>query len=139
MNRTEWLLGIASAVSAAADCSRRHVGAVIYDPTTFHVLACGHNGRAPGLPGCASSGACPRGKSGVPSRSTYLTGSGACDAVHAEDDALRQARDRGIDVRGMHIAVTCEPCEPCLGLLRHYALAAVVWKELSDPVSIMSP
>lgn len=127
-NRQAWLVGIAEAVAAVADCSRRHVGAVIYDPQTFHVLSTGYNGRAADLPGCATMNACPRGQSDVAPRSSYLPGGpGACDAIHAEDNALRQARDRGIDVRGMNIAVTVEPCEPCYVLLEHYGIAVVVW------------
>lgn len=129
VNRKVWLLGIASAVGEAADCVRRKVGAVIYDPETFHILSTGYNGRAAGLPGCLSEGACPRGQLDVVEhRSSYLPGTpGACDAIHAEDNALRRARERGIDVTGAWAAVDAEPCEGCYVLLRHYGIAGVIW------------
>jgi dCMP deaminase len=44
-----------------ADCTRRQVGAMIFDADT-HVVSAGRNGSPPGKPGCASDGACPRGR-----------------------------------------------------------------------------
>lgn len=128
-DREGWLLGIAAAVGAIADCRRRTVGAVLYDPRSFHVLSTGYNGRAAGVPGCLTAGACPRGHSDVPTRSDYFVpGSpGSCDAIHAEDNALRRARERNIDVTGAHCAVTCEPCQGCYALLRHYGIELVFW------------
>lgn len=129
-SRIGWLLGIAQAVGDIADCTRRRVGAVIFDPETFYILSAGYNGRASGLPGCLTEGACPRGQSDVPSRSSYAAGSsGSCDAIHAEDNTLRQARSRGVNVEGMHIAVTAEPCEPCYVLCRHWGIARVIWPD----------
>lgn len=131
IDRKTWLLGIAQATGAIADCTRRRVGAVLYDPATFHVLELGYNGRASGLPGCLTASACPRGRTGyhdVPAGAPYLTGpAGRCDAIHAEDNALRRAREHGVDVTGAHIAITDEPCEGCRVLLRHYAVAHVIW------------
>lgn len=47
--------------AAKADCTRRQVGAMIFDADT-HVVSAGRNGSPPGKPGCASDGACPRGQ-----------------------------------------------------------------------------
>lgn len=56
----DYFLGIAEAVAARADCTRRQVGAVIVHD--HRIVATGYNGAAPGQPGCLSAGACPRGR-----------------------------------------------------------------------------
>lgn len=129
--RQDWLLDLAKVVGSAADCSRRQVGAVIYDPVSFHLLAVGYNGLAPGVPGCMTEQGCPRGRlsyDDVAASAPYLAGGpGSCPGVHGEDNALRRAKERGIDVAGAHIAITDEPCPGCHALLRHYGIAAAFW------------
>lgn len=55
-----WALGIASAVAARGDCTRRQVGAVILG-ADHRIVACGYNGGRPGGPSCLA-GDCPRGR-----------------------------------------------------------------------------
>jgi len=135
-DRLTWLLGIAQAVGSIADCTRRQVGAVIFDPVNYYVLSTGYNGRAAGLPGCLSEGACPRGAlsyAELPASAPYLTAAaGRCDAIHAEDNALRRARERGLDVRGAWLAVTAPPCDSCTALLRHYGIAGAVFLDATS-------
>lgn len=62
--RPDWdtyFLGIAKAVAARADCTRRRIGAVIVD-ADHRIISAGYNGAPPGKPGCLSEGACPRGR-----------------------------------------------------------------------------
>lgn len=62
MNRPGWdqyFLGIAQAVSARADCTRRKVGAVIVKDR--RIVSTGYNGAASGEGSCLA-GDCPRGR-----------------------------------------------------------------------------
>lgn len=131
--RPDWdayFLGVATAVAARADCTRRQVGCVLVD-RQHRIIATGYNGSAPGLPGCASDAACPRGRSDVPTRSQYQEGEGRCIAIHAEDNAVRYAAGWK-DLAGATAYVTCEPCEPCRLLLQDVGIVRVVWPHDSD-------
>lgn len=136
MSRPGWhgyFMGIAYAVAARADCTRRQVGCVIVDQDN-RIIATGYNGSPPGEPGCLTDGACPRGKhfpNGRPGidppvvcycghawpcpqyaapGSSYDTGAGACTSLHAEQNALLFAR---ASVKGCTMYVTAVPCDGC--------------------------
>lgn len=142
--RPDWdpyFLGIAAAVAARADCSRRQVGAVIV--RDHRIVATGYNGAPAGRPGCLA-GACPRGRHyqviretpgcacgqpwpcalAVPEFSQYEAGPGACISIHAEANALLYA-DR-TRCEGGTIYVTCEPCAWCLKLIDGAGVVRVV-------------
>jgi dCMP deaminase len=146
----EYFQGIAKAVAARADCSRRRIGCVIVDPQTHDIIQTGYNGAPTGQPGCLE-GACPRGRhyertvvslrhmdprtlckcgapwpcrEAVPPGSSYDTGPGACIAIHAEANALIRA---GKLSRGALMYVSDEPCGGCLKLCHGSGLAMVVW------------
>jgi dCMP deaminase len=156
MTRPGWddyFLGIATAVSARADCTRSLVGAVIVKDN--QIVQPGYNGAPPGMPGCLSAGACPRGRhhpltvegvridppvcacgrphpcpDHVPAGSAYDTGSGTCIAIHAEANAIiRAGRDRCI---GATIYVTRKPCDPCFRLILAAGIERVIWPELPE-------
>lgn len=134
-NRPGWddyFFEIAEAVATRADCTRRQVGAVLVGPDR-RVLSTGYNGAPPGVPGCASAGACPRGRATVeqvPSRSSYADGQGACIARHAEANAVDYSRPA---VRaGATMYVTCEPCPQCYALLEACGITDIRWPEGTD-------
>lgn len=123
----EWALGLATAVAARADCTRRQVGAVLLDPD-HRVVGAGYNGYPSGQPGCLSNGACPRGRLGydqVPAGAPYTAGDGLCGAIHAEENAVAWA-DRAVRA-GATLYVTDEPCPNCQRFLTGAGIAAVVW------------
>lgn len=121
----EWGLGIAKAVAARADCSRRQVGVVIM--TAEHrIVSTGYNGAAPGKPGCLTAGVCPRATSGVePLKTSYESGPGKCIALHAEVNAMLYAS--ADEMRGSTMYITCEPCPTCETILGGTPLARAVW------------
>jgi dCMP deaminase len=130
-NWDEYFLGIAKAVSARADCTRRQVGAVIVKDR--RIVATGYNGGPAGGKSCLK-GECPRGllslselppgASELPS--SYDTGAGSCIALHAEQNAVMYSDQE--DRRDATIYVTDEPCGGCLRMLRGSQLLMVVYR-----------
>lgn len=127
--RPDWdtyYLGIAQAVSARADCTRRQIGALLVKNN--RIISAGYNGAPSGKPGCLTDNACPRGRlSGleVPPGSSYDTGAGACIAIHAEQNAILIA---GVESRGATLYVTDVPCDGCARLIEGAGISRVVVK-----------
>lgn len=146
---TAWALGVATAVSARGDCTRRQVGAVILD-LDHRIAGAGYNGSYRGGPSCLE-GDCPRGRhreleigtlgvgvgvcacglpwpclEAVPAGSSYDTGPGACISVHAELNALLDVADKSRLVEAS-LYVTAEPCDGCLKILRATKIRDIWW------------
>jgi dCMP deaminase len=144
----EYYLGIAQAVSARADCTRRQVGAVLVQD--HRIVSTGYNGAPSGQPGCLSAGACPRGRhypakddlmtgfqlrdkcacgnswpcpDAVDPSSSYDTGPGACISVHAEANALLYANRA--DCVGATLYCTDRPCDGCMRLILAAGIAHI--------------
>lgn len=117
----DYYLGIAAAVAARAECSRRQVGAVIVRDST--IVGTGFNGAPPGELSCLD-GACPRARAfGAITPGTGYAASG-CTAIHAESNAIiRAGRDRCL---GATLYVTHECCDLCAPLVRAAGIARVV-------------
>lgn len=140
-----------------ADCTRRQVGAMIFDADT-HVVSAGRNGSPPGKPGCASDGACPRGRqTGVQicdaclgtgqllgksltrdcshcdgtGRSGVAPGSsydtGAGSCIAIHAEVNALARAPWERIAGGTLAITDEPCDGCKRIIQAYPLARVIW------------
>jgi len=122
-DRPDWdsyFLGIATAVSARADCTRRKVGALIVWDNK--IWATGYNGTPySGQPGCLE-GACPRGKKSfdeLPAYAPYHD----CISVHAEVNAIKQFRESKPYINITRpkaiptVYVTDQPCDECFGII----------------------
>lgn len=118
----QYWLGVAKAVSARADCSRRQVGAVIVDSSN-RLISSGYNGSPPGDSKSCLAGACPRGRSDVAPGSSYDTGAGACIALHAEQNAIIWASPERL--RHSTLYCTDEPCDGCARLIRGVGITKV--------------
>lgn len=119
-NWDEYYLGIATAVSARGECTRRRVGAVIVRANS--IVGTGYNGFPAGSPSCLE-GHCPRGRltDVVPGTGYAATG---CTAIHAEANAIiRAGRERTL---GSIIYITDDPCDLCLPLIRAAGISRVV-------------
>lgn len=121
----EYFLGIAAAVAVRADCTRRKVGAVIVKDQ--RIKASGYNGAPSGGLSCLA-GECPRGRMSpeqVEPGSSYDTGSGACIALHAEQNAIMYCSRE--DRIGATIYVTDQPCDGCMRMISGSGLVRVVY------------
>lgn len=123
----DYFLAIAKAVSTRADCTRRRVGCVLV--ADRRIIGTGYNGAASGVPGCASAGACPRGRSDygtVPAMGDYdRPGSESfCIALHAEANAVLYANR---ECSGATAYTTDPPCPGCRKILAAAGVVRVVW------------
>lgn len=128
----EYYLGIAQAVAARGECTRRKVGAVIV--LNDSVVGTGFNGAPPGEPSCLE-GACPRARKDVVSGIGYAeTG---CVVIHAEVNAIiRAGRERCL---GATLYVTDDCCEMCAPLVRAAGIARIVtpssqWTKITEHI-----
>ena len=121
----DYFLAMAEAVALRADCTRSQVGAVLVNHRN-EVRGTGYNGAPAGVPGCATSGACPRGQLTVGEcarNSDYSN----CIADHAERNALRYAPAE--ELPGATVYTTREPCPSCSTLLEAARIRRVVWPQ----------
>ena len=137
-NWDQWALGIAQAVAARADCTRRQVGAVVM-AADRRIVGTGYNGAPAGKPGCASAGACPRGQlsyDALPANSPYVGGNvepkNVCTALHAEENAILHTPL--VERAGSTMYVTCAPCPNCARLLAGSGVVRVVWVTDNDKI-----
>lgn len=111
-------LSVASDIARLGTCARRKVGCVLLD-ARGHVLSSGYNGTAAGVTNCIDI---PCAGANMPSG----TGLDACEAIHAEQNALLQCRD----VQAIHTAYcTASPCVHCVKLLMNTGATRIVFLE----------
>lgn len=123
----EYFLGVAPSLAARAECRRSLVSCILVRDK--RIIATGYNGAEPGEKSCLD-GACPRGLLSydeVAALSDYSSGPGRCTGIHAEDNTLRDARRRGVDVVGCTAYVTREPCTRCRNLFFVAGVVRAVW------------
>ncbi len=131
--RDEWAIELAHLTAKRATCLRRQVGCVLLNERG-HVLATGYNGVAAGMPHCNEEAwvtetvlmkKWPHACSGAKAPSGQALD--ACQAIHAEQNALLQCRD----VWSIHSAyVTASPCITCTKLLMNTSCKCIVFSEL---------
>ena len=122
IDRHEYFLQMAELVATRSTCYRRAVGCVLVDKLS-HVCATGYNGRPSGMPHCNERDGdvfrnlCPG------AAATSGTNLDACEALHAEQNALLQCRDCW-QLETAYITVT--PCITCLKLLLNTSCRTIV-------------
>lgn len=123
----EHFMGYAKQAATRGECRRSQVGCVYV--LDRHIVATGYNGAKAGEPSCLT-GACPRGLLSyeeVSALSSYSSGRGLCIGTHAEDNGIRDARARGIDLTGTAAYVTREPCAWCWWKMAGEGVASVMY------------
>jgi dCMP deaminase len=108
-------------VAKRSTCLRRKVGAVIVKDN--RIVASGYNGVPKGLEHCSSFG-CMREKEQVPSGERHEL----CRGVHAEMNAIAQAAEYGIAIKGSVVYCTHQPCVLCSKLIINCGIVKVYVK-----------
>ena len=127
-SRDEWALQLALLTARRATCLRRRVGCVLLN-SRGHVLSTGYNGVAAGQKHCNDHDAFdPLGYPWACEGSTAKSGTNldACQAIHAEQNALLQCRD----VYAIETCyVTASPCVTCTKLLLNTSCQRIIFNE----------
>lgn len=127
-SRDDYFMALARVVGTRTTCLRRAVGCVLVD-ARGHVLATGYNGVATGQPHCNqedkfSDVGFPHACAGAWAKSGEQLD--ACEAIHAEQNALLQCRD----VYAIEVCYcTTAPCMTCVKLLLNTTCAKIVFAE----------
>lgn len=116
IDKVNYYLDIAKAVSERSTCLKRHYGAVIVK--NDEIIATGYNGAPRGRENCTDLGTCLRMKLGIPSGQRYEI----CRSVHAEMNAIISASRKdmvgstlylvGVESDGSYTK-NAEPCSMC--------------------------
>lgn len=118
LQRDDRFMLAALAQATGGTCARRRVGCVLVDARGLQ-LSSGFNGPAAGQRHCVEV---PCGGAGLPSG----TGLDACEAVHAEQNALMQCRDVWqVDA----CYTTTAPCLHCIKMLMNTSCRRIVYLE----------
>ena len=117
----EYLMGIALAVRARANCTGQKVGAII--ALDRRVVSTGYNGTPQDRPSCLAGGCVRCANRGA--RLAAGTLYDLCICVHAEQNALLSAARFGIGVAGGDLYTTTRPCFGCTKELLQAGIRAV--------------
>lgn len=113
-----FFIKLAELVAGQATCPRRSVGCVLINARK-HIIATGYNGVASGMLHCTEV-QCPG------AELASGTGLEACEAIHAEANALLQCKD----VYEIDTAyVTASPCIHCTKMLLNTSCRRIVYSE----------
>jgi len=118
----EYFLKLAMLASERSTCPRMHVGCVLVKDK--YVLATGYNGSLPGQPHCDDVGC-------------LIVDNHCVRTNHAEINALIQAANHGVNVKGATAYVTNMPCTNCAkALITAGIVRVVVFSEYHDSLGV---
>lgn len=124
-DRPDWdtyFLRIAKLVAERSTCLRRQVGAVIVQ--NKRILATGYNGAPNGVAHCHElPGGCLREAQNIPSGQRQEL----CRGLHAEQNAIIQAAEFGVSLRGGIVYCTHQPCITCAKMIINAGIKRVVF------------
>lgn len=106
----EYFMSIADMVASRSTCVRRHVGAIIVK--NKRILATGYNGAPSGVAHCDDIG-CLRQQLKIPAGERHEI----CRGTHAEQNAIIQAANFGVNISGAVVYSTHQPCFICTKML----------------------
>ena len=132
MERPSWndyFMTITKVVATRSTCLRRHVGAILVKDK--RILATGYNGPPAGLRHCSEVG-CLRQNESIPSGTRHEL----CRGLHAEQNAIIQAANHGISIRGATLYCTNKPCVICSKMIINAGIIHIYYDEgYDDPLA----
>lgn len=133
INRIEYYMNIAFAVSLRSTCLRRKVGSIIVKDD--RILSTGYNGSPSGMINCIDNPEiCYRSKHNIPSgKELHL-----CRANHSEVNAIMSALKTGENLTGASIFVTTSPCSNCAKMIIQSGISEVYYIEGYEDVFSIS-
>lgn len=127
IDKNEYYLNIAKAVSKRSTCLRRHYGAVIVK--NDRIISTGYNGSARGEENCCDVGECYRKAHNIPHGEQYEK----CVAVHAEQNAISSGNGQEIIGSTLYLygeengqEIEAEPCLMCQRLITNAKIRNVI-------------
>lgn len=116
-----YFMNIARVVKTRGNCLRRQVAAVIVKDC--RIISTGYNGTPSGIRNCFEGG-CPRCASNVRSGKNL----DECVCAHAEENAIIQAANYGVALRGAVLYCTESPCLLCAKMIISAGIKKVVYE-----------
>lgn len=129
IDKEQYYLNIAKAVSLRATCLRRNYGAVIVKDD--EIIATGYTGAPRGADNCNELGVCDRIKLNIPSGERYEI----CKSVHAEMNAIISASRKDMIGSTLYLygfdgvskkPINAKPCSICERLIKNAGIEKVV-------------
>lgn len=108
-----YFMDAARLASTRATCPRKHVGAVIV--LDKRIICTGYNGSPPGASHCEDDGC-------------LMLDDHCIRTIHAEANAILQAAQSGVSVKGATLFCTWPPCHYCARLIVGAGIAAVYFE-----------
>ena len=112
----------AEMMSSLSPCTRGTVGAVIFDPSSYAIIADGYNGPPRKGGNLCGGDSCVRADKKIISGTQCEVG-----CHHAEMNAILNAVRLGHSTLNTSIAITCEPCLMCAKMIHHAGMTSVFY------------
>lgn len=137
IDKVNYYLNIAEAVSQRSSCLRRQYGAIIVKDD--EIISTGYNGAPRGCGNCVDKGFCLRQELNIPQGERY----DLCESVHAEANAIISADRKSmlgstlfLVGRNKGSLIDAEPCKMCSKLIINAGISRVISRYPSLPEGV---
>lgn len=111
---TIYFMRQAEAVSTRATCDRKHCGSIIVKNN--RIISSGYNGSNPGDPHCDDVG-------------HFMVGGNCKRTIHAEQNAIKDAKERLSSLEDCQIFINTFPCWNCFGMILKEGIKEIFYKD----------
>ncbi|MFH1827058.1 MAG: dCMP deaminase family protein [bacterium] len=122
----EYFMMLVDVVKKRADCTRRHVGAIVVKDN--RIISTGYNGTPNKIPNCTEGG-CARCKRRDKKEIEWFEYEESCICIHAEQNAIIQAAYLGTSTKDATVYSTTNPCSSCAKILINAGIKRLVYRQ----------